>query len=111
MIRSSMFTRANWLALFVAATTLGKVTAAEPSPEDVEFFEQQVRPVLIQSCSKCHGEAKQEGGLRLDSRAAAIKGGDSGAVIEPGKPEDSLLVEAIRYEGDIKMPPKAKLTD
>jgi hypothetical protein len=85
--------------------------AAEPSPDDFEFFEKQVRPVLAQSCHKCHGEFKQEGGLRLDSRAAAIQGGDSGAVIVPGKPDESALVEAIRYAGDLKMPPKAKLAD
>jgi cytochrome c553 len=85
--------------------------AAEPSAEDAEFFEKQVRPVLVQSCYKCHGEFKQEGGLRLDSLAAAIQGGDGGAVIERGKPDESPLVAAIRYTGDVKMPPKAKLAD
>src|SRR5260221_3529762 len=81
--------------------------AAEPSAEDVEFFEREIRPILVQSCQKCHGEKKQEGGLRLDSHSALLKGGDSGPVIAAGKPDESLLVEAVGYAGDIKMPPKA----
>ena len=87
------------------------LNAAEPSADDIEFFEKQVRPVLAQSCFKCHGEFKQEGGLRLDSRESVLKGADSGAVVEPGDPEKSSLVEAIRYLGDFKMPPKGKLPD
>ncbi|HLJ09774.1 MAG TPA: DUF1549 domain-containing protein, partial [Planctomycetaceae bacterium] len=83
--------------------------AAEPSQGDVEFFENEVRPVLVQSCQKCHGDRKQEGGLRLDSREGLLKGGDSGPAVEAGKPDESLLVEAIGYAGDIKMPPKGKL--
>jgi cytochrome c553 len=93
---------------FLSAGT-GIGLAAEPSAEDIEFFEKEVRPILVQSCQKCHGDRKQEGGLRLDSAAAILKGGDSGAVIAAGKPDESLLVEAIEYSGDIKMPPKAKL--
>ena len=52
---------------------------------------------------------KQKGGLRLDSRDAVLKGGDTGAAVEPGQPESSLLVESIGYAGDNKMPPKGKL--
>jgi hypothetical protein len=95
------------LALTLSITVLG----AEPSTEDIEFFEKQVRPVLAQACQKCHGERKQEGGLRLDTGEGALQGGDSGNVVELGKPDQSLLIEAIRYAGDIKMPPKGKLSD
>ena len=95
--------------ILLAGGTIG--LSAEPSAEDIEFFEKEVRPILVQSCQKCHGDRKQEGGLRLDSPAALLKGGDSGPVIAAGKPDDSLLVEAIGYSGDIKMPPKAKLPD
>jgi hypothetical protein len=87
------------------------VHAAEPSPEAVEHFERHVRPILIEACQKCHGEKKQEGDLRLDSRSAAVKGGSTGPAIVPGDVEKSLLVAAIRHEGDVKMPPKSKLTD
>jgi hypothetical protein len=69
-----------------------------------------VRPVLAENCFKCHGEAKQKGGLRLDSRGAVLAGGDSGPAIEPGKPGESLLIEAIRHES-IEMPPTGKLPE
>src|SRR5579872_1156890 len=101
--------RAGFLAAWLAAAAAA--LGAQLPAADVEFFEKQVRPILAQSCQKCHGETKQEGGLRLDSRTAALKGGDSGAAIEPGKPNESLLIEAIGYTGDIKMPPKGKLAD
>src|SRR5262249_35825673 len=74
-----------------------------------ELFEKRVRPVLIEHCVRCHGPKKQMGGLRLDSRAALRKGGDDGPVVKPGEPEKSLLVEAIRHTGELKMPPKTPL--
>ncbi len=76
--------------------------------EAIRFFEQHVRPVLAEYCWKCHGAEKQRGGLRLDSRAAIVQGGESGPAIEPGNPDASLLVEAIRYEG-LQMPPTGQL--
>ena len=82
--------------------------ATPPTPEAVEFFEREVRPVLVRNCLECHGE-KQKGGLRLDSPGAMKKGGDSGAVISPGNPDDSLLIQAVRYTNEIKMPPEARL--
>ena len=78
------------------------------SPEQVQFFESQVRPVLVEHCLGCHGEKKVKAGLRLDSRASAIAGGDSGPSVVPGKPEESPLIAAIKYEGP-EMPPKGKL--
>jgi mono/diheme cytochrome c family protein len=70
----------------------------------------KIRPVLAEKCFRCHGDNKQESSLRLDSRAGALKGGDSGAAVVPGKPEDSLLIEAIKYES-FEMPPSGKLPD
>ena len=57
------------------------------------------------------GPRKQESNLRLDSRAAMMQGGDSGPAIVPGRPGKSLLVKAIRHEGDIQMPPDSRLED
>ena len=91
----------------------GMDTAVPPSQAD-EFFEKHVRPVLVQSCFSCHSANAKElkGGLRLDSRDRALKGGDGGRVIVPGKPADSRLVRAIQYQDpDLQMPPKAKLPD
>jgi mono/diheme cytochrome c family protein len=97
-------------ALLALAPTYEGQAADEKalSPEQVQFFESQVRPILVEHCQGCHGEKKTKAGLRLDSRKSALSGGDSGPAIVPGKPEESPLVAAIRYEGP-EMPPKGKL--
>jgi hypothetical protein len=79
---------------------------------DLEFFEKRVRPVLVERCYPCHsaGAPKLKAGLRLDSRAAALKGGDRGPALVPGQPAKSLLVEAVSYTNvDLRMPPKGRL--
>ncbi|MGE5195558.1 MAG: PSD1 and planctomycete cytochrome C domain-containing protein [Deltaproteobacteria bacterium] len=84
----------------------------EPTAEQVRHYETSVRPLLVEHCQKCHGEKKQFAGLRLDSRAAILSGGDSGPAIVPEKPAESLLIRAVRQvDDDLKMPPKSKLTD
>jgi Protein of unknown function (DUF1553)/Protein of unknown function (DUF1549)/Planctomycete cytochrome C len=81
-------------------------------PEAVEFFESRVRPILAERCLKCHGPAKQSNGLRLDSREAVLKGGDSGPAVVPARPDDSLLIKAVSHSSeDLKMPPTGKLPD
>jgi mono/diheme cytochrome c family protein len=98
---------------FVAASSLAADGPAASSPAGQErFFEEKVRPVLAANCQECHGAKKQESGLRLDSRAALLAGGDSGeAAIVPGDPDRSVLVKAINHAGDYQMPPKRKLAD
>jgi mono/diheme cytochrome c family protein len=76
---------------------------------DIEFFERQIRPLLSKKCFSCHGPEQQKSELRLDSSAAMRAGGLTGPAVVPGKPDESLLIEAIRYEEMLKMPPKAKL--
>jgi cytochrome c553 len=83
--------------------------AAPAAEADAEFFEKHVRPVLVENCFSCHGPKRQQAGLRLDSRAAALKGNDAGPVLVPGEPDKSRLIHAVRYDGDPKMPPKGKL--
>jgi len=84
---------------------------------DTEFFEKRVRPILVDRCVGCHSAAKgkTKGNLALDTREGWRKGGDSGSPIVPGKPDESLLVRAIRHEGDSpQMPPEeagGKLSD
>ena len=77
---------------------------------DDQHFEQYVRPLLIERCHKCHAGTEAKGGLRLDSREFALKGGDTGAAIIAGKPEQSLLLQAVRHENGLEMPPDGKLT-
>lgn len=85
--------------------------AAEPTVEQIEFFEKRIRPLFVDNCAECHGEGRAKGGLRLTSGDALRRGGDSGPAIVAGKPEESLLIEAVGHRGDIKMPPKQKLAD
>lgn len=104
--------RHSCLALLLAASAaLPFVCGAAPSGD--EHFQQRVWPLLDRTCVKCHGTEKQKGGLRLDSREAALKGGETGPAVVPGKPQESLLLTLIRHadpERD-RMPPKEKLHD
>src|SRR5262245_19873349 len=77
-----------------------------PTPQQLEFFEARVRPVLAEHCFSCHGPKKQTAGLRLDSRAALLRGGESGPASVPGQPEKSLLINAVRHSRALRMPPK-----
>jgi hypothetical protein len=76
-----------------------------------DFFEREVRPILIERCSGCHGAKKQQSGLRVDSRESLIAGGETAPAIVPGDPARSLLLSAVRRDGDLQMPPDEKLTD
>jgi hypothetical protein len=82
--------------------------AAPVSPADVELFEKHIRPVLSEHCWSCHGPKKQTAGLRLDSRGGLLKGGESGPAIDEKEPAKSLLLRALRHDGEIKMPSKSK---
>ncbi len=101
------------LALLSVVATYATARAADSPPKPdgaaVEFFEKEVRPVLATRCQGCHGQEKQKGGLRLDSRTSALAGGDSGPAVVPGKPAESLLVDAINYGEQVQMPPRSKL--
>ena len=77
---------------------------------DNDFFESRIRPALEKHCIQCHGATKQEGGLRLDSRTGWEKGGDSGPAVLAGKPNESLLIQAVKYNNpNLQMPPSNKL--
>ena len=103
-----MFSRLT-IRIFVSA--LVTAVSAHGDPGDTEFFEKKIRPLLEQRCLECHSaEKKVKGGLRLDSRDGWQIGGDTGPAITPGKPDDSLLITAVRYrDKDLAMPPKKKL--
>ncbi len=95
-------------SLLIAGTAVAQQSI---TPEAAEFFERQVRPLLLESCVGCHSQAvnKVKGGLNMDSRQAMVEGGDSGAAINLQSPEKSLLLEAVRRES-IEMPPDKPLT-
>src|SRR5688572_25898079 len=101
--RSAVFVA--WFILAGAAP----MRAADPPANANEFFEKSVRPALANHCFECHGPQKQKAGLRLDSREAILAGGDTGPAIVPGHPEQSLLIKAIAYKDELRMPPKGAL--
>ena len=98
--------------LVVTAAVVATAGAAElpgaPSAEDAEFFESRVRPLLLEHCSACHSRAagEPEGNLSFDTRSETL--GHEG-LATPGKPEVSLLVEVVRYDGKLQMPPDGRL--
>ena len=101
------------LLSLVSWLVAGFAVAADESPmpprKAAEYFEKSVRPVLAENCFNCHSDRKQKAGLRLDSRQAMLTGGESGPAIVPGHPEQSLLLKALHYRDDLKMPPKGQL--
>lgn len=82
------------------------------TPEERDFFEARIRPVLVEHCYECHSSGSEElgGKLFLDTRGGVLAGGESGPVIVPGKPDSSLLIQAVRY-GETAMPPDKPLPD
>lgn len=126
-MRRGMFLYGNQFSRIVGRAGLGPVLmmcslllmglsakgiAGEGEQERFEFFEKKIRPILVEHCLDCHSEAKKvRGGLRLDSVEGWSAGGDTGIAVVPGKPEESLLIEAVKYQDDLKMPPKGKLSD
>ncbi|NOS70928.1 MAG: DUF1549 domain-containing protein [Verrucomicrobia bacterium] len=87
------------------------VHAAEATPAQLQFFESKIRPILSGACYKCHSQSseKLKGGLLLDTKEGALKGGETGAAIVPGDTEKSLLIKAVRYtDAELQMPPKGK---
>lgn len=95
--------------LLVAIAAL--LSCAGVRASESEFFEKQVRPLLIEHCQECHGDQKQEAGLKFTSREALLRGGDTGPAIVPDKPAESLLIRAVEYLDEPKMPPSGKLSD
>ena len=98
--------------ILAVALAAGVLRAAE-SPEQIEFFEKKIRPVLAEHCAKCHStdSEKVKAGLLLDSRSDILKGGVSGPAATLGNPDKSMMIEAIRYTNeDLQMPPKHRLT-
>ena len=107
-----MLLRAAWFLVCAVALFVARAEAQPSVLAEADFFEAQVRPLLVERCLECHGDKKQEDGLRLDSRAGWQIGGDRGPAVVPGRPEASLLIQAVRYADDtLQMPPDRKLND
>lgn len=97
------------LVLFLVAIS---INASAATPTEIDFFEQQVRPLLTDHCVSCHGPEKQENGLRLDARAAFLRGGDSGPLLASDNTPEGRFIEAVRSESDdLQMPPDEPLSE
>jgi hypothetical protein len=101
-----------WACVCFASESSLAQPPAELTGEQLEFFEKNVRPLLVERCYECHSAQEVSGGLRLDSQVGVAAGGESGPVIVAGQPSQSRLIEAIRYENrDLQMPPSGRLSD
>ncbi len=107
---SRRFPRLGMIALACACTSAA-FAADGTDAQAAAFFATEVRPLLEQSCFKCHGgEAKIKGGLNLTTYAGVLTGGDTGPAVDRLKPEDSLILKMISWsDDDHQMPPKKKL--
>lgn len=98
------------LVAFGVVSAVSAQDAKKPTPAAIQFFESKVRPVLVEHCYECHADKKHRGGLRVDSLAALLVGGDQGPAIVLEHPEKSLLIRAINHESpQLKMPKNKKL--
>src|SRR6266496_1713575 len=112
MIPGGNTARMAWL-LLALPVSFAAIAVAQQSvataPQSVEFFEARIRPVLASNCYDCHTD-QRNGGLRVDSREALLKGGRRGPAIVPGDPDNSLLMQAVRQTNDaLKMPKGGRL--
>ncbi|WP_010586667.1 PSD1 and planctomycete cytochrome C domain-containing protein [Schlesneria paludicola] len=99
--------RTGFLVLLISAVCCEFAVADDAT----DLFEAKIRPVLAGTCFRCHGGLKAGGTLHVDSREALLKGGDSGPAIVPGKPDDSLLIQAIKHQDGVSaMPPEKDKT-
>ena len=105
----------RWLLpLLLAMTAHGALAwQAEPDSEaKLTFFEEQVRPLFVANCHACHSaDTNSRGGLRVDDRNGLLEGGSKGPAVVPGKPDESLLLKAVRHAGPLKMPPEKHLAE
>ncbi len=105
--------RTTVLILLVLLFSLVTAKAQANDAQNIEFFEKKIRPVLVQKCYRCHSTTSKRlrGGLLLDTREGIRKGGDNGPGVVPGNPKKSLVLQALRYENDLEMPPSGKLPE
>jgi hypothetical protein len=76
-----------------------------------QFFDERVAPIVSQRCLGCHNDELKDGGISFMDRESLLKGGSRGPAIVPGKPAESVLIHAVRQDGELKMPPGAQLSE
>ncbi|MEN9556267.1 MAG: hypothetical protein RLZZ232_2553, partial [Planctomycetota bacterium] len=104
----------RWLWLLLLLPLLRECPSpvvAQDLPRQLHHFEVSIRPLLLAHCVECHGANRQESGLRLDTRQGWEKGGDRGPAVVPGRPEESLLMQAVRHSDPDLAMPQQRLSD
>lgn len=104
-----LFIAGGLVAMTWLPSVQGRIQTA--TPEQAEFFEKKIRPILAAKCQKCHSADAQVAGLDLSSAEGFVRGGESGALVNKEKPEESRLLKVIGYNDSLKMPPSGKLKD
>ena len=100
----------SWILLLLPFSLLADDSKLPPPAQIQVDFKQHVRPILAQKCYSCHGPKQQQSGLRLDDRQLALRGGDYGPVIVPGKSAESkLILRLVSGDGGMQMPPTGAL--
>ena len=101
-----------WSFILILSPTAVAAEEIESRPEEIDYFERRVRPLLVEYCYSCHSAEAEtiHGGLRLDSRSLLMRGGDSGPAIDYKDPDNSLLLKVVRHDGEIQMPPEGSLS-
>jgi len=110
MLKRKFFLLPTLLLVYSGSLSLAAVRP-QANTEQNEFFESKIRPLLSSKCFACHGAEMKMAGLNLATSAGFFKGGESGPVVVKGEPENSRLISAVNYQGQIKMPPTGKLKD
>lgn len=112
-LRSFSLTMLSAGLLFLPAQAVQAQADPHPDPAKLEFFEKKVRPLLVDNCYNCHSaDNKAAGGLRVDDHNGLLQGGGRGPAFVAGRPEQSLLIKAIRRtDAKLKMPPDNALTE
>ena len=111
--KTSSAARLAAACLFALNGFLSAAVSVQIAPEQLEFFENKIRPILANHCLECHSgeKGKIKGGLNMDSKEDVLKGGDTGPALEAGNVKGSLIIKAVTWEDDLQMPPKKKLSD
>jgi len=113
LLRSSVLRTMAAIGIALLGHVAAESHAATPAADaaGVEFYERKVRPLLAKHCYECHAQAakRPEAGLLLDTTAGLKAGGENGPLFDKAKPAESLLLDVVRYDGDIQMPPEGKL--
>lgn len=99
--------RLLWLCS-VAAVAIS-VQAADRPDRAAQFFDKRVAPILTKRCLGCHNQQLKNAGVSFMDRDSLLNGGSRGPAIVPGVPERSVMIDVLRHEGEVQMPPGQKL--